>query len=39
MNIENLKEGMVVKNYKELCKLLEIEPKISNSKKAQLKEM
>ena len=39
MNIENLKEGMVVKNYKELCKLLEIEPKTSNSKKAQFKEM
>lgn len=39
MNIENLKEGMVVKNYKELCKLLGLEPKKANSKKAQLKEI
>ena len=30
---------MIIKNYKELCKLLEIEPKTSNSKKAQLKEL
>lgn len=28
-----------MKNYKELCHLLEIEPKTSNSKKAQLKEL
>ena len=27
MKIENLKEGQVIKNYKELCKVLEIEPK------------
>ena len=39
MNIENLKEGMVVKNYKELCKLLGLEPKKANSKKAQIKDM
>lgn len=39
MNLNNLKPGMKVKNYKELCKLLEIEPKTSNSKKKQLKEI
>ena len=39
MNINNLQESMIIKNYKELCKLLEIEPKTSNSKKAQLKEL
>ena len=38
MKIENLKVGLIVKNYKEMCKLLEQEPKTSNSKKAQLKE-
>lgn len=30
---------MKVKNYKELCKLLGIEPKTSNSKKKQLREI
>jgi hypothetical protein len=39
MKIENLKENMVVKNYKELCLLLEVEPTTSNSKKAQFKEL
>lgn len=39
MNIKNLKRGMMIKNYKELCKLLEIEEKEGNSKKAQFKEM
>ena len=39
MNISNLKIGMVIKNYKELCKVLEIEVKEGNSKKAQLKEL
>ena len=39
MKIENLKEGMVIMNYKELCCLLEVEPTTSNSKKAQLKEL
>lgn len=39
MNISNLQQGMVVKNYRELCKLLEIEVKAGNSKKAQLKEL
>lgn len=40
MNIENLKQGMILKNYKELCKVLEIETKKtgSNSYKSQLKE-
>ena len=39
MNIENLEEGMEVKNYKELCKLLEMPVKTSNSKKSQMKEL
>ena len=40
MKISNLSEGMVLKNYKELCNVLEITPKKtgSNSYKAQLKE-
>lgn len=38
MNIENLNEGQVIKNYKELCLLLNQEIKTSNSKKAQIKE-
>ena len=39
MKIENLKVGMVIKNYKELCKLPEITVKAGDSKKAQLKEL
>lgn len=39
MNISNLKIGMIIKNYKELCKVLEIEVTDGNSKKAQLKEL
>lgn len=41
MKIKNLKVGMVIKNYKELCNLLDIESKKtgSNSHKAQLKEL
>lgn len=40
MKIENLYEGMVIKNYKELCKLLEIKVAPGgNSKKAQFKEL
>lgn len=39
MKIKNLKEGMIVKNYKELCKILEIKEATSNSKKAQLKDL
>ena len=39
MKIENLKENMVVKNYKELCELLEIRVYRGDSKNAQLKEL
>lgn len=39
MNIENLKEGQVVKNYKELCELIDESPKGGDSKKSQLKEL
>lgn len=39
MNIKNLHEGQLIKNYKELCKILEIEEKSSNSKVAQMKEL
>ena len=39
MNIDNLKEGMIIKNYKELCKLLEIRIYQGNSKDAQMKEL
>ena len=39
MKIENLKEGMVIKNYKELCKLLGIKVSDGNSKKKQLEEL
>lgn len=41
MNIENLfklKEGMVIKNYKEMCELLGEKSEAGNSKKAQLRE-
>lgn len=37
MKTENLKVGMVIKNYKELCKLLEIPVKAGDSKKSQIK--
>jgi hypothetical protein len=39
MKIDNLTEKQVIKNYKDLCSMLEIEPKTSNSKNAQLKEL
>ena len=39
MKIQNLKENMSLKNYKELCNLLEITPSDGNTKKAQLKEL
>ena len=39
MNIDNLHEGQVFKNYKELCAALEIEPKRGNSKNSQIKDM
>ena len=38
MKIENLKEGLIVKNYKEMCKLLGEEERTGNSKISQLKE-
>lgn len=39
MNLKNICEGMVIKNYQELCKLLEVEAKTGNSKLAMLKEL
>ena len=39
MKIENLHEGMVIKNYKELCSLLEIEVFGGNQKKSQMKDL
>lgn len=36
MQIENLKVGMTIKNYKELCKLLEVDVKAGKSKQLQL---
>lgn len=38
MNIKNLKEGMVIKNYKELCEILGIKVVAGNSKIKQLEE-
>lgn len=37
IKLENLKIGMILKNYKELCKVLEVKPLSGNSKKAQMK--
>lgn len=37
IKLENLKIGMVIKNYKELCNTLEVDIKTGNSKKSQLK--
>lgn len=39
MKTENLKEDMVIKNYRRLCELLEIEVTGGDSKKSQLKEL
>jgi len=39
MNVERLEVGRTYKSYKELCEVLGIEVKTSNSKKAQIKEM
>lgn len=39
MKIEKLTEGMLIKNYKELCALLDLPVKGGNAKKAQLKEI
>lgn len=36
MKIENLKEGMILKNYKELCEVLEITPTSGNGRIKQL---
>ena len=39
MNLDFLEKGIVIKNYKELCRLANIEVKTGDSKKAQLKEL
>lgn len=39
MKIENLKEGQIIKNYKELCTLLDIKVTSGNAKKSQLKDL
>lgn len=39
MKIENLKEGQEIKNYKELCNILEIKVSAGNSKIKQLNEL
>lgn len=38
MKIENLSVGLILKNYKELCDLLEVPTKTGNAKKSQMKE-
>ena len=39
MNVENLCEGLIIKNYKELCVLLGIKVTGGDSKKSQLKDL
>ncbi|MBX0320160.1 hypothetical protein [Shouchella clausii] len=39
MRVENLKKNMHIKNYRELCQILDIEVKAGNSKKTQLAEL
>ena len=39
MNLDFLEKGKVIKNYKELCKLANMDIKAGNSKKIQLKEL
>lgn len=39
MKIENLTTGQVLKNYKELCEILGIEPKTGKSKQLQFKDL
>lgn len=39
MKIDNLEKGMVIKNYKELCKMLEIKTTTGEAKQNQLKEL
>lgn len=38
MNINKLTEGQIIKNYKQMCELLEQTVKGGDSKKSQLKE-
>lgn len=38
MNLKNITEGIIIKNYKEMCSILEEPVLDGNSKKAQLKE-
>lgn len=38
MKIENLKNGMIVKNYKELCSILEVPVKVGKSRILQLQD-
>lgn len=38
-NVKNLQVGQTVKNYKELCKLLGLEPTTGNAKIAQMKDI
>ena len=35
LRVENLHEGQIIKNYKELCKILEIEEKPGKSRQLQ----
>lgn len=37
--VENLKEGQVIKNYKELCNLIEIKPRTGEAKQIQLQKL
>ena len=39
MNIDNLYEGQVIKNYRELCRLLNIKVQTGSAKIAQIKEL
>jgi hypothetical protein len=39
MNIKNLSMGMIIKNYKDLCEVLELKITSGASKQAQIKEM
>lgn len=39
MRINNLKQGQIIKNYKELCSLLEVKTKTGGAKINQLKEL
>lgn len=39
MKVQNLRKGQILKNYGELCEVLEVKRKTGNSKKAQMKEL